>query len=180
MTPELARVVALAQRRGACVRIVDDAAWAEAERRADGSWMHAPFGSFAFAIDEHQRVVYLHVSGVDHADAAGFVIHELGHLHATRRDRVSHTDEFSWMAWEIVVAREARVRRAWDRAMRDYSIGDDALLLAEVFTSDEWGDLTSRQRRAVIADRMRAARARGSIDANGRAVWRRLPKLKTA
>ena len=50
MTPELARVIALAKRRGACVRVVDRATWDQAGGHND--WREAPFSHISLAIDE--------------------------------------------------------------------------------------------------------------------------------
>lgn len=173
MTPELARVLALAKRRGACVRVVDQATW-DRSTSDDSAWLGAPFSHMSLAIDERDRVVYLLAANVTDKEAAGALIHELGHLHATRRESVRHANEYGWMAWEIAVAREARARGAWDLAMKDYGLGDAPAGL-EHLNGDEWGTLTEGERRLVIADRMKAARKRGIVDARGRAVWRRLP-----
>jgi len=173
--PELARVIALAKRRGACVRVVLQATW---DRMCEGdrdSWHHSPFTHMSLGIDEQERRVYLLKADANDPEAAGSVIHELGHLHATRRESVSNANEYGWMAWEIAVAREARARQAWDAAMKDYGLGvvSDALWHLD---GAEWGDITLSERRAVIADRMKAARKRGIVDSRGRAIWQRLPK----
>lgn len=173
MTPELARVIALATRRGASVRVVDGATW----DRLGGhqGWHEAPFSHMDLAIDERDRVVYLLAKYAGDKEVAGAVIHELGHLHATRRERVRNAHEYSWMAWEIAVAREARARRTWDLAMKDYGLGAQPAGL-EHLDGSEWGDITQGERRVIIADRMKAARKRGIVDARGRAVWQRLPR----
>ena len=175
MTPELTRVITLARRRGACVRVVDKATWDQVGGHND--WFNTPFSRMSLAIDERDRIVYLLDTDTDDNEAAGAVIHELGHLHATRRESVRHANEYGWMAWEIAVAREARVRRVWDLAMKDYGLGDAPAGL-EHLDGDEWGTLTEGARRVVIADRMKAACKRGIVDASGRAVWRRLPVAK--
>ena len=172
MTPELARVIALAKRRGACVRVIDRETW---DRDYDG-WHGAPFSHMSLAIDERNRVVCLLATDTNDKEAAGAVIHELGHLHATRRESVRHADEYGWMAWEIAVAREARARGAWDQAMKDYGLGN-APAGQEHLDGMEWGEITQGERRTIIADRMKAARKRGIVDTRGRAVWRRLPTI---
>jgi hypothetical protein len=175
VTPELARVLALAKRRGACVRVVDQPAWDRVSAGEPDSWLHSPFSHMSLAIEERDRVVYLLDANTNDPEAAGSVIHELGHLHATRNETVRHSNEYGWMAWEIAVAREARVRRVWDHAMKDYGLGavPDGL---NHLDGMEWGEISEREKHAVIADRMKAARKRGIVDAQGRAVWRRLPK----
>ena len=175
MRPELARVIALAKRRGACVRVVLQATW---DRMCEGdrdSWHYSPFTHMSLGIDEQERCVYLLNANANDPAAAGSVIHELGHLHATRRESVSHANEYGWMAWEIAVAREARARRAWDAAMKDYGLGSVSNALLHL-DGAEWGDITLSERRVVIADRMKAARKRGIVDSRGRAIWQRLPK----
>jgi hypothetical protein len=171
MTPDLARVITLAKRRGACVRVVDGATWDQVGGHND--WCESPFSHMSLAIDERDRVVYLLASDADDNEAAGSVVHELAHLHATRRESVRHANEYGWMAWEIAVAREARVRRAWDLAMKDYGLGSSPAGLE--LDGMDWGQLTQDERLAIIADRMKVARKRGIVDARGRAVWRRLP-----
>ena len=167
MTPELARVIALAKRRGACVHVVDQAAWDRLSANERDSWHESPFSHMSLAIEEQERVVYFLEDHVDDVEAAGSIIHELGHLHA---------NEYGWMAWEIAVAREARVRRVWDLAMKDYGLGTVSRGL-EQLDGMEWGDIGQSEKRAVILDRMKAARKRGIVDARGRAVWRRLPTI---
>ena len=178
MRAELARVIALAKRRGACVRVVDQDAWDIVSAGERDSWHETPFSHMSLAIEEQERCVYLLDENANDPDAAGSVIHELGHLHATRGESVSHANEYGWFAWEVAVAREARVRRVWDAAMKDYGLGAVPHGL-EHLDGLEWGETTQRERRAVIADRMKAARRRGIIDARGRAVWRRLPAISS-
>jgi hypothetical protein len=178
MTPELARVIALARRRGACVRVVDGETWDRAGGNGpDGrydQWHEAPFSHISLALDERLRVVYLLDKNADDKDAAGSVVHELAHLHASRRESVDHSNEYGWLGWEIAVAREARVRRAWDFAMGDYGVGEAPAGL-EHLDGDEWGTLTQSDKRVVMADRLRIARRRHIVDDRGRAVWFRLP-----
>ena len=177
MTPELARVIALAKRRGACVRVVDEAFWKRLCAGERNSWHESPFTHMSLAIEEQERVVYFLQDHADDVEAAGSIIHELGHLHATRAESVSHANEYGWMAWEIAVAREARVRRVWDLAMTDYGLGSVSSPALEHLDGMEWGDITQSEKRVVILDRMKAARRRGIVDARGRAVWRRLPSF---
>ena len=177
MTPELARVIALAKRRGACVHVVDKETWEHVGGHND--WCEAPFSHMSLAIDERDRVVYVLATSANDKEAAGAVVHELAHLHATRRGSVRQANEYGWFAWEIAVAREARIRRVWDLAMKDYGLGDAPAGL-EHLDGDEWGTLTESERRVVIADRMKTARKRGIVDVRGRAVWRRLPAKNEA
>lgn len=172
MTPELARVIALAARRGACVRVVDGATWDRAVRLDD--WHESPFSHMQLAIDERDRVVYLLDEYVDDEEAAGSVIHDLAHLHASKRESVRRSNEYGWMGWEFAVAREARARRAWDVAMKDYGLGSAPAGLEHLDGLD-WSEVTRSEQRAVIADRIKAARKRGIVDARGRAVWHRPP-----
>jgi len=155
------------------VRVVDLAGWESAPRHDD--WHESPFSHMSLAIDERFRIVYLLDEYVDDKEAAGSVVHELAHLHATRRESVMHAVEYGWMAWEIAVAREARVRRAWDEAMKDYGLGATPAGL-EHLDGWDWGGITRGEQRVIIADRMKVAKRRGIVDARGRAVWRRLPK----
>jgi len=172
VTPELDRVIVLATRRGACVRVVDQDAW---DRAADRGRFHgAPFSHLSLAIDERDRIVYLLSKNAGDKEAAGSVIHELAHLHACRRETVRNANEYGWMGWEFAVSREARVRHVWDLAMKDYGLGN-APAGMEHLDGMEWGEITQGERRVIIADRMKAARKRGIVDVRGRAVWHRLP-----
>lgn len=166
-------MITLAGRRGACVRVVNAAAWGIARNLAYDVWHQAPFCE-AQAIDERERVVYLLESFVDEEEAAGNVLHDLAHLHASKRESVDRADEYSWMGWEIAAAREARVRRAWDLAMRNYGLGDQPAGLT--LNGADWGEATRGERLVIIADRLKAARKQGAVDQQGRAVWHRLPR----
>jgi hypothetical protein len=176
VTPELTRVITLARRRGACVRVVNQEAWDSASMHS--AWHDAPFSHWSLAINEQERAVYVLATDALHTEVAGSIIHELGHLHASpRRESVSYADEYGWMAWEIAVAREARVRGVWDLAMKDYGLGSTPAGLAHL-DGMEWGEITRGEQRAIIADRMKVARRRGIVDPRGRAVWRRLPTIR--
>lgn len=167
MTPELARVLALARRRGACVRLASDAeiSAARGSRGRAAGWHDAPFTGLRLSIDEIHRAVWLNTEDAHDRDAAGAVVHELGHLYATT-DPVNDTNELRWFGWEIAVAREARVRKAWDVTMRDYQVVLDEY-------DHTWGELGGTERREVIRERLATAQAAGIVDASERALWLR-------
>lgn len=172
MTPELRRVLALAKRRGAKFAIVDDAAW-EATRNGRGRsrrWYESPSTHLDLAIDGRTQTVMISASITNDVGAAGNVIHEFGHIHASRRS-VENSDEWAWLGWEFAVAREARAVRAWDAAMSGYTMG--AIKSHPEIDGYDWHALTRGEQLVVKRNRFEHARDLNLIDGAGRAHWGR-------
>lgn len=95
----------------------------------------------------------------EYADA-GSIIHEMGHVFLEDGSPSFGTDEWSWLGWEIVVARLMRCYRAWDLQNRNYSLGDDWI--------GDWGNLAPWEKRILSRERIRAAKKLGFLDRLGR------------
>lgn len=155
MTPGMHRLLMLARRRGACVEIIPDDAF---EHRRLALCL-VLFVMADVGIDLRRRSVVMGESSLATLNP-GVLVHELGHLHATRRPLLN-AHETEWLGWELAVAREAGVYRSWIVEQSDYGLEDDRCL----------GDLAPDELRAEWRDRTAAAKRRGIVDQHGRAVW---------
>ncbi len=120
---------------------------------SDGDWSPAPF-SLYLSIDWFTKRV-----AVDPdlpATEAAAIVHELGHILATR-DTPQGSDEWSFFGWEWRVACTCGIERAWLQSCRDYALGD----------CREVGELSTLQVQEVLSERCRAARRKGLLDRNG-------------
>lgn len=96
----------------------------------------------------------------------GFVIHEAGHVFADRSppgDR--KCDEWEWLGWEIAVARRIGAMRAWSIQNASYQMGDG--IDGGIGANKDWSDLSAKERRAIITERIAHAQKIGLIDADG-------------
>ncbi len=107
--------------------------------------------SFACAIDRGARRIFAARLRAN----PGIIIHEMGHVFLNEGDP-KKTYEPDWLGWEIVVARRARCFRAWSKQNEDYICVLDG-------EEREWGDLSSREKRWLIADRVKHARFIGVV-----------------
>lgn len=64
-----------------------------------------------------------------------------------------------WLGWEIAVARQIGAWRAWSRHNASYYMGDEY--------GGDWGNLSAKQRSAIVVDRLAYAKKIGVIDAGG-------------
>jgi hypothetical protein len=160
---DVRRVIALARRRGATVIVTSREHFTS--KRGQDTWCDCPF-AYGLAIDTSTSHVWLDESVAAQLEYAGYLIHELAHLHApTRRENVRRANEWSWFGWEIAVAREIHVMYAWSCSMANYSIPP---------SSDEWDQFTTKGQREIIRERVTHAQKIGVVDRRGRAIWRRV------
>ena len=141
-------------------------------RRASEGWYVTPFTSEKIAIDSKARHVIMTEEAARSDEAPGAIVHELGHLHAIKGERIEWAHEWDWMGWEIAVAREARVMAQWSATMADYGIGE-LLDVRRHYAGDDWGGLTPYGKRVVAADRIAYARELGIVNKRGIARWAR-------
>jgi hypothetical protein len=88
---------------------------------------------------------------------SGRLIHEMGHVFACDLGP-EHSDELSWLGWEIATARRVDCYEEWSDQNNGYILGglsDDAF---------EWDHTRPLQMRPIIADRLEEARRLGLID----------------
>lgn len=85
------------------------------------------------------------------------IIHEMGHVFADRYPPdSSRCREWRWFGWEMVIARRIGAWGTWSRHNARYGVGDV-----------EWGELSTRRRQAIIADRIKHAKRIGILSEAG-------------
>lgn len=96
----------------------------------------------------------------EHANP-GTIIHEMGHVFADYGANPEDSDEWEWLGWEICMARWARCFKVWSEQNSTYGLGDE-------YDSEDWGYISAKVRKSVIADRIAHGKAKGIIDKNNR------------
>jgi hypothetical protein len=113
-----------------------------------------PENSDTHGLEWAKKVVY----AVRGREKIGHIIHEMGHVFADRYPPdSSRCREWRWFGWEMAVARQIGAWQAWSRHNADYGVGKD----------DAWGELSTRRRQAVIAERIAHAKKIGILSAAG-------------
>ncbi len=93
-------------------------------------------------------------------EEVGSIIHEMGHVFAEEHHPDHHQCcEWNWFGWEVSLARQIGAFRTWSRQNSNYLTSEGG--------ASEWGMLTAKRRRALIADRLVHARKIGVLDASG-------------
>ena len=120
-------------------------------------------GGDAHAIDWHTKRVLV----IRDAAAVQPIIHEMGHVFATRQPPDAfpsdYDDEFAFFGWEVSVARAAGCFMAWSCGLArvGYHVGSNRV-------DAPWGALTSDERDDVIVERLATAERLGLIDGHDR------------
>lgn len=117
----------------------------------------APF-AFRHGIWWSQKIVY----AVRDTAEVGTIIHEMGHVFASPHHphcACSQCHEWSWMGWEIALARQIGAGRTWSQQNENYAVGERG--------NDTWGNLSPAQRRCITADRLKIAKKLGVVDTEG-------------
>lgn len=100
-----------------------------------------------------EKIVY----AVRGREKVASIIHEMGHVFADRYPPdSSRCREWRWFGWEMVIARRIGAWGTWSRHNARYGVGDA-----------EWGELPTKRRQAVIADRVRYAKRVGILSETG-------------
>lgn len=87
---------------------------------------HAPFSQF-FSVDYLRCKVYYDPDVFQYSSETAGIIHEMGHVFACH-DSPLQSEEFDFLGWEWVLAREVGLLSEWCASMRNYSLnsqGDD-------------------------------------------------------
>lgn len=103
---------------------------------------------------ESKRIIIL-----DECDDPGTIIHEMGHCFLDKNGP-ENSDEFSWLGWEICLARKAGCYRTWSMQNSDYHLG------SEYSTSGiniSWVELSRYNRIQLIANRIEYGKSIGVI-----------------
>lgn len=121
----------------------------------------APF-LHTVGLDWDALVLYVDDSATADPGTIGAMIHEMGHLIATRT-RPDFARELDFTAWEWFVAGRLRVLRAWMSHMSNYCID----------TGNEFGELDRCGRLAFLRRMVERGRKAGNIGVDGRLVMLR-------
>jgi hypothetical protein len=117
---------------------------------------------FEYGIHWEKKIVYA-MRGTTHV---GFIIHEAGHVFADRcHPDDDGCDEWSWLGWEIAVARRIGVWDAWSQQSAKYYLGDG--IDSGAGKDKAWWELSAGERRAVVADRIAHAKQIGVLSKSG-------------
>src|SRR4029077_1646409 len=109
----------------------------------------------AHAIDHARHQIFVSRRLVN----PGTVIHEMGHVFLDE-GKTSTTYEPDWLGWEIMLARRARCYREWSSQNAGYIIYTGR-------KEHEWQELSPRQRRRCISNRINYAREIGILSRDG-------------
>lgn len=115
-----------------------------------------------YGIRWKKKIVY----AVRHSDHIGYIIHEAGHVFADRfSPDHSKCNEWSWIGWEIAVARSIGAFREWSEQNHSYSVGE--VSVGGGYEQKDWGDLSPRQRDEIAAERVAHAKKIGLLSKRG-------------
>ena len=96
----------------------------------------------------------------------GFIIHEAGHVFADRHDPDDEKcDEWAWLGWEITVAKRLGAWHAWSRQSATYALGDG--IASGAGKDKDWCQLSTKERAAIVADRIAHAKKIGVLSPRG-------------
>jgi len=116
-------------------------------------YVKAPFRSRPpFGVNYKERRVY-YTPNVAPAD----LIHEMGHVFATRRSPDKPCAEFNFFGWEHALARKFGLFREWEKSNGLYKVTN------ELFYRELW----PKDRKALLAKTLKAAQKRGLVSPNG-------------
>ncbi len=114
----------------------------------------SPF-TFAHGIHWRKKIVY----AVRGREEIGTIIHEMGHVFADpHHPEDLKANEYAWLGWEIALARRVGAYRTWSRHNSNYIVESP---------NRDWGELDTKERRAVVADRLAHAMKIGVVDPDG-------------
>jgi hypothetical protein len=160
---QLCALARICQRLGGRLEIVSRRAFIALFANDDALCIPGSAGSrFEYAIHWKKKIIYA-VRGTKHI---GFLIHEAGHVFADRH----HPDndkcnEWKWLGWEIAVAQRIGAWSVWSRQSGNYYLGDG--IDRGIGKDKDWYDLSAKDRRAVVADRIAYAKKIGIISKMG-------------
>ena len=147
----------LCRRFGGRLALVSDAHYYRlfdgAKRRRKRVLCESPF-TCGHGIHWQRKLIY----AVRGHEEVGSIIHEMGHVFADlHHPESAKSKEWSWLGWEIAVARQIGAYRMWSRQNAKYNTGRGFL----------WGALSTQERRAVVVDRLACAQQIGVITHDG-------------
>lgn len=132
----------------------------------DAACSMAPFAR-GLGIDHSRQVIYVCMSERKGL-RAGEIIHEMAHVFACQinpaNDVDDKIDEPTFLGWEIAAARFTGCTHSWLIHMKGYGIGIER---DGQECTEYWRNLTAREKRRVIADRLVEAERLGLISESG-------------
>lgn len=116
-------------------------------------YQRSPF-SRDCGIDWESKTLFM----VDCLTHPGALLHELGHLLASKE---WHDDEYSFFGWEYAVARELGLVTVWKASLTGYGV---------VYENGdlEFDDLTNNQQQEVLNERLERAMELGLLSPKGK------------
>lgn len=154
LTPEVKKLQVLARSWGGDIRTISDEDFDALTE--EGGFYEAPFAGYKLGVDWPKR----HVLSV-RAPRWPDVIHELGHLFATKDDPIK-ADEYGFFGWEYRLAVFIGGNlRTWARNNHHY------VVFYSGFGDHPFGGLAPEERKIVIQERVQAAQALGIVTAEG-------------
>ncbi len=107
----------------------------------------------------------------DGCNDPGTIIHEMGHVFLDL-DGPDNSDEYSWLGWEICLARKAHCYRSWSLQNSDYGVGCEWSEFSND-TSAIWGNLSKYNKTLLVKDRIEHAKRIGIVDRHNNPIPRR-------
>jgi hypothetical protein len=121
--------------------------------QSDEEFSGSPF-SISHGISWNKRIVYVAPdSGEDPREIIGGIIHELGHVLASK-DPPNKAMEFEFFFWEYRVAERLGLQEAWEYSTHNYGVDGDG---------SEWGPLKPEERKKVLVEAKKDAMKAGVI-----------------
>ena len=121
----------------------------------DGELHVSPFTN-NHGLHWNHKIIY----AVHGREEVGSIIHEMGHVFADAHHPEHRAcREWSWFGWEIAIARQIGASRTWSRQNGNYATGEDG--------GGDWGKISVKQRRVVVAERLTYARKIGVLATDG-------------
>lgn len=152
LTPEVKKLQALARSWGGDIRTISDEDFDALTE--EGGFYEAPFAGYKLGVDWPKR----HVLSV-RAPRWPDVIHELGHLFATKDDPIK-ADEYGFFGWEYRLAVFIGGNlRTWVKNNHHYMVNDGEF--------GDFGELPPKRREQLLLERVQAAQALGIVTAEG-------------
>jgi len=90
--------------------------------KKDKDFGSAPFAWNDLGVNYPKKTIYLAFKAIALENVVGGIIHEAGHIFATKTPPDELVDESFFMGWEFVLARKVDLLDEWFRSMRDYMI----------------------------------------------------------
>ena len=116
--------------------------------KKDDDFNKAPFAWRTLGVCYRRKIIY-----ANGAFPVGGIIHEAGHVFASKTPPYELTDETFFLGWEFLLARKVDLVDEWLDSMRGYSLG-----------GRDFGYMDIDEQTDLIEDYVERSRRRGLID----------------